>query len=115
MTVNVEKEIGAETLDVIVPSMLLQPLVENSIKHGLSRKVGGGRITIRAALRGGHAVIEVHDDGLGMSAERLEQALRADAGTPVNWVGTVREGPPEVVLLDAHGEPAQLEGYEHRW
>ena len=47
--------------------MILQPLVENSIKHGLSRKVGGGRITIRTALRDGHAVIEVHDDGLGMT------------------------------------------------
>jgi sensor histidine kinase YesM len=77
---NVEKEIGAETLDVIVPSMLLQPLVENSIKHGLSRKVGGGRITIRAVLRSGHAVIEVHDDGLGMSAERLEQAFGGGIG-----------------------------------
>jgi two-component system LytT family sensor kinase len=77
---NVEKEIGADTLDVIVPSMLLQPLVENSIKHGLSRKVGGGRITIRAVLRGGHAVIEVHDDGLGMSEERLEQAVGGGIG-----------------------------------
>src|SRR6266581_4888452 len=43
---RVEKQIAPQTLDVIVPSMLLQPLVENSIKHGLSRKVGGGRITI---------------------------------------------------------------------
>ena len=48
---RVDKEISPDTLDVIVPSMMLQPLVENSIKHGLSRKVGGGRITIRTALR----------------------------------------------------------------
>jgi two-component system LytT family sensor kinase len=72
---TVVKEITPETLDVIVPSMLLQPLVENSIKHGLSRKVGGGRITIKAMLREGHTVIEVHDDGLGMTEERLEHAL----------------------------------------
>ena len=44
---RVDKQISPDTLDVIVPSMILQPLVENSIKHGLSRKVGGGRITIR--------------------------------------------------------------------
>ena len=44
---QVDKEISPDTLDVIVPSMILQPLVENSIKHGLARKVGGGRITIR--------------------------------------------------------------------
>jgi two-component system LytT family sensor kinase len=77
---KVVKEISSDTLDVIVPSMLLQPLVENSIKHGLSRKVGGGRITISSAMRNGHAIIEVHDDGLGMTEERLEQALGGGIG-----------------------------------
>ena len=43
---KVVKQIQPATLDVIVPSLILQPLVENSIKHGLSPKVGGGRITI---------------------------------------------------------------------
>jgi two-component system LytT family sensor kinase len=76
----VDKQISPDTLDVIVPSMLLQPLVENSIKHGLASKVGGGRITIRTALRDGHAVIEVLDDGLGMSEERLEHALGGGIG-----------------------------------
>jgi two-component system, LytTR family, sensor kinase len=76
----VDKQISPDTLDVIVPSMILQPLVENSIKHGLSRKVGGGRITIRTALAAGHAVIEVHDDGLGMTEERLERALGGGIG-----------------------------------
>ena len=45
---QVEKEIGADTLDGLVPSMILQPLVENSIKHGIAPKVGGGRIILRA-------------------------------------------------------------------
>jgi two-component system LytT family sensor kinase len=72
---RVTKEISADTLNVIVPSMILQPLVENSIKHGLARKVGEGRITIRSVLRDGHAIIEVIDDGLGMTVERLERAL----------------------------------------
>jgi sensor histidine kinase YesM len=60
--------------------MILQPLVENSIKHGLSRKLGGGRITIRAMRRDGHAVIEVVDDGLGMSEERLGHAFGGGIG-----------------------------------
>jgi len=72
---TVDKQISAETLDVIVPSMILQPLIENSIKHGLARKVGGGRITIRTSRRDGHALIEVLDDGLGMSEERLGRAF----------------------------------------
>src|SRR5262245_13149374 len=77
---RVDKQIAPDTLDVIVPSMLLQPLVENSIKHGLSRKVGGGRITIKTALRNGRTMIEVIDDGLGMSEERLEQAFGGGIG-----------------------------------
>jgi len=77
---KVTKDISVDTLDVIVPSMILQPLVENSIKHGLARKVGEGRITIRSVLRNGHAIIEVDDDGLGMSEERLEQALGGGIG-----------------------------------
>ncbi len=77
---TVEKHISADTLDIIVPSMILQPLVENSIKHGLSSKVGGGRITITTSIRAGHTIIEVHDDGLGMTEERLEQAFGGGIG-----------------------------------
>jgi len=77
---KVVKHISPDTLDVVVPSMLLQPLVENSIKHGLARKVGGGRITIKAAVRDRFTIIEVHDDGLGMSEDRLEHALGGGIG-----------------------------------
>jgi len=77
---KVDMQISPETLDVVVPSMILQPLVENSIKHGLASKVGGGRITISTQRRDGHAVIEVRDDGLGMSEERLEQAFGGGIG-----------------------------------
>src|SRR6476646_6831055 len=77
---KVVKHISPDTLDVVVPSMLLQPLVENSIKHGLARKVGGGRITSKAAVRDRHTIIEVHDDGLGMSEDRLEHALGGGIG-----------------------------------
>lgn len=72
---RVDKQVSDDTLDIIVPSMILQPLVENSIKHGLARKVGGGQITIRTVRRDGHAVIDVLDDGLGMSEERLGRAF----------------------------------------
>jgi two-component system LytT family sensor kinase len=77
---RVEKDISPDTLDVIVPSMILQPLVENSIKHGISRKVGGGRITIRSSRQNGRTIIEVDDDGEGMSDESLENALHGGIG-----------------------------------
>jgi two-component system LytT family sensor kinase len=54
--------------------------VENCIKHGLSRKVGGGTITVQAKPLADGALIEVSDDGLGMSEERLETALSDGIG-----------------------------------
>jgi two-component system LytT family sensor kinase len=63
---RIEKQIDPATLDLIVPSMMLQPLVENSIKHGLGQKLGEGRITIRSAREGDHAVIDVIDNGVGI-------------------------------------------------
>jgi two-component system LytT family sensor kinase len=75
---RVHKEIGADTLDVIVPSMILQPLVENSIKHGLSRKLGAGSITIRSRRENGRAVIE--DDGIGFVMDRLDQPMSNGIG-----------------------------------
>jgi two-component system LytT family sensor kinase len=77
---NVKKSIAPDTLDMIVPSLLLQPLVENCIKHGFSRKVGPGTITIRCHRERGLAVIEVEDDGLGISDERVPQALSSGIG-----------------------------------
>jgi two-component system LytT family sensor kinase len=71
-TLVVEKEISAESLDAVMPSMLLQPLVENSIKHGLSHRVGGGRITIRSRRTPEHTVIEVADDGSGMADTKVD-------------------------------------------
>ena len=77
---TVKKSIAPDTLDLIVPSLLLQPLVENCIKHGFARKVGPGTITIRSTRQGNLAIIEVEDDGLGISDERLAQALSSGIG-----------------------------------
>jgi two-component system LytT family sensor kinase len=77
---KVIKDIDPDTLDLIVPSMILQPLVENSIKHGFSRKVGPGAITIRSHRENGRAVIEVEDDGMGFFAESLDQPMSSGIG-----------------------------------
>jgi two-component system LytT family sensor kinase len=77
---QVRKEISPDTMDVIVPSMILQPLVENSIKHGLARKVGPGSIVIRSWREHGRAVIEIEDDGMGFLLERLEEPMASGIG-----------------------------------
>jgi two-component system LytT family sensor kinase len=68
---KVVKELDPASLDVMVPSMLLQPLVENSIKHGLSSKIDGGSIYLRSQLSDSYVTIEVGDDGVGMASAQL--------------------------------------------
>jgi two-component system LytT family sensor kinase len=77
---KVHKQISADTYELIVPSMILQPLVENSIKHGLSRKVGAGSVLIRSWRVHGRAAIEVEDDGMGFVLDRLEQPMSSGIG-----------------------------------
>ena len=77
---KVIKDIDPDTLDLIVPSMILQPLVENSIKHGFSRKVGPGSITIRSHRENGRAILEVEDDGMGFFVEALDQPMSSGIG-----------------------------------
>ncbi len=58
-------DVPPELSGVKVPTLLLQPLVENSIQHGLEPKVEGGRIDVRARRAGGQLVLEVQDTGVG--------------------------------------------------
>jgi two-component system LytT family sensor kinase len=65
------KEIDDETLEAFVPSMLLQPMVENCLKHGLAPKIEGGRIRLHADQRDGRLHVEIEDNGVGIPEERM--------------------------------------------
>ena len=77
-------ETEAATLDRLIPSMLLQPIIENSIKHGLSSKVEGGVITLRTRLRDERLEIEIEDDGVGVDEAKM--ATMFDSGIGVSNV-----------------------------
>jgi two-component system LytT family sensor kinase len=77
---RVEKEIDPRTLDILVPSILLQPLIENSIKHGLEPRIHGGTVTLRSSLKGERVLIEVADDGVGMGNRPASALRRTGAG-----------------------------------
>jgi LytS/YehU family sensor histidine kinase len=61
-------EIDPETLDAEVPRLILQPLVENAIKHGISPRAGQGLIQISSQRRGDRLWLEVSDNGVGLTA-----------------------------------------------
>jgi two-component system, LytTR family, sensor kinase len=75
-----QRDIEDATLDMLVPSMLLQPLVENSIKHGLSGKVEGGTVRITTRRGPSHLFITVEDDGVGIPESKLATLLEHGIG-----------------------------------
>lgn len=68
---DIVKEIDENTLETFIPSMLIQPVVENSLKHGLAPKLEGGRICLRTSNRDGRLHIEIEDNGVGISEEKM--------------------------------------------
>lgn len=81
------RDIAPETLNLPVPSMVLQPLIENSIKHGLAGKLEGGTIWLRAKIsENGRLLLVVEDDGEGIPEEKMEDLFGAASGIGVSNV-----------------------------
>ena len=79
-SLRVDKDMDPATLDHVVPSMILQPLVENSIKHGLADKLGERLITLRSQRRGAVTVLEVIDNGVGIDENGPSRSLHGGIG-----------------------------------
>lgn len=75
LAVSIEVEPG--TAGALVPSMILQPLVENAVRHGSAERAGRGAVAVRARQQDGRLILEVEDDGAGS----------AGPGNPGNGVG----------------------------
>ncbi len=70
---TIEINIAPELLSIRVPSLILQPIVENAVKHGITPKKAGGSVRIEAARRGGNLILKVSDTGAGVSESELRQ------------------------------------------
>jgi signal transduction histidine kinase len=77
---RVETSVDPRALRQMIPNLVLQPLVENAVKHGLSRKVGPGTLRIAARLDGEMLTLVVGDDGLGMSSAVLADVFERGVG-----------------------------------
>ena len=74
---NYRVEVDEGCLDIMVPKLILQPIVENAIYHGIKLKENGGDVVIRGHMDGDELLIEVEDTGIGMLPERLSEVLRS--------------------------------------
>jgi len=106
-----EKEVDAQTLDMLVPSMLLQPLVENCVKHGLSSKIEGGTVWLRTRRAEGRLHLVVEDNGVGIAEAKLAKMLEKGIGVSnVNERLKVLFGADYRMFIDSHpGKGTRIE------
>jgi LytS/YehU family sensor histidine kinase len=81
---RVHIDVAWELRRVRIPALVIQPLVENAIKHGISERLAGGEVRISARLQEGELVVSVTDTGLGVTDEVF--ARRKDGGVGLNNV-----------------------------
>jgi len=96
---KVVKELEHDSLDHLVPSMILQPLVENAVKHGFASRVDGGSIYIRSRCAGHRIVIEVEDNGVGIA----QSAASSAGGTGIGLMNITER------LQVVYGDAAEIE------
>jgi two-component system LytT family sensor kinase len=118
-------DLAADTLDAAVPTLLLQPVLENAIRHGVTPLVGRGRIVIAARREAEDLVLEIGDNGRGLPVgrppregvglrnvrERVEQLYGPRAQfslTPAVGGGTVAKLRLPFVLCDMPHTPLPL-------
>lgn len=77
---RVVKEIEPAAENIMLPSMTLQPLVENAIRHGLAHKIEGGTITLRASHNNHRLIMQVEDDGVGVPEDKREEIYASGIG-----------------------------------
>ena len=92
---DVEYDIAKDAYGCYIPRLILQPLVENAILHGIDMKGGNGRLVIRGRVEGTRLTLSVIDNGRGMTKEQIEELLSSKAkktnGLSAIGVPNVRE------------------------
>lgn len=83
---DITVRMAPEILPVAIPFLVVQPIVENAVRHGLERRSGRGHISVSGYGEGPLCVIEIEDDGVGMEPE-FARAILAGTGPPARGVG----------------------------
>jgi two-component system LytT family sensor kinase len=104
---GIERDVAADALDAMVPSLVLQPLIENAVVHGVARGPNGGRIVIRAMREGGDLKIQVCDTGPGFPRVMHREGIGL-ANTRARLAQLYGAGPRLICSNRAHGACAEI-------
>ena len=113
---TMEYEIGPD--DFTVPPLSIQPLVENAIKHGVTKKVEGGTVILRSYAHGTYNVVEVDDSGVGINLDAAQALFSIHAGSDAKMgmeskqvaVNAMNNLIDHLTLLDEAGNPIEMTG-----
>lgn len=102
---RIEIDVDSEAQAAYVPTMILQPLIENSIKYAISKSIDGGTIQISSHKKNNHLVLTVTDDGPGIEGETTKDALVLSKGVGIsnirNRLDEIYGGDYEFTFSDA--------------
>ena len=111
--INSEYHIAKKIRGIRVLKLMIQPLVENAVHHGLRPKGGAGTIVISASREGGMLLLSVLDDGVGMSPEKLQkiQQLTTEESSGFGLFSIRRR----IALFYGTSDPLTIESREGEW
>ena len=101
-------QIPEELLRYKIPRFTLQPLIENAIYHGIDPKIDGGSIAVRGRQEDRQLVLEILDDGIGMSGEELERWQAA-----LNYEANLLTRSRHIGILNVQGQIQRIFGPEY--
>jgi hypothetical protein len=106
---RIDYDVAGDTLDCLVPRFVLQPLVENAIRHGLTGRVAAGCIEIAASVRNERLVLRVADNGVGLRQVPSRPGYGIGLNNVRERLTTLYGAGEQLKLLDAQGGGAIAE------
>lgn len=100
-------QIGKEIESIMIPKLILQPIVENAIVHGLEDKIENGQISITGTLNEGNIIISIKDDGVGMDSEKLDLLSRLFIESPYDSENSGSKSSPLIINPREDAESAK--------
>lgn len=113
LSIEYEDDDEMEALSCRIPKLTLQPIVENSIYHGLEEKIGKGSLKIRIALMKNRLLITISDDGVGMEEEKVNDLNRRMSRAPMEDLQITSEERGGIAMVNVNNRIKLLFGEEY--
>ena len=113
LSVEYDEKEGPELMSCRMPKLILQPIVENAIYHGIERKIGEGKIRIRIESTPQRLIITISDNGVGMTEERLSEINAKLRGMSFDYVAPAGQTTGGIAVVNVNSRIKLLFGEEY--